>query len=180
MHRARIERAVVRLRAVTSRSRNATLRMQLVEHYNAQPPSGGGAEHIPSSRTFGDASVDWKLAAWQAQDEVTSPDLSPLVQHLVDRVLWKPGNSIMLQITLVSSDCTAAGSDCTAIFTADIASNAPKLDIYSVCKRPPSMVHIYSLQAGDRSRQARAYTSTLLPTRANGIRGQPQIGRAHV
>ena len=49
MHRARIERAVVRLRAVTSRSRNATLRMQLVEHYNAQPPSGGGAEHIPSS-----------------------------------------------------------------------------------------------------------------------------------
>jgi len=42
-----------------------------------------------------------------------------------------------------------------------------------VCKRPPSMVHIYSLQAGDRSRQARAYTSTLLPTRANGIRGQP-------
>ena len=55
----------------------------------------------------------------------------------------------------------------------ETASNAPKLDIHAVCHRPPNMVHIYSLQPADRSAETRAYASTLMPTGANSIRGEP-------
>ncbi len=68
---------------------------------------------------------------------------------------------------------TVLTAHATAMTACDTASNAPKLDIDAACKRPPSMVRIYSLQPADRSSQARAYTSTLLPTRANAIRGEP-------
>jgi hypothetical protein len=57
----------------------------------------------------------------------------------------------------------------------DTASNAPKLHIQAMCQRPPSTVQIYTLEPADRSSQARDYTSTLLPTAANSVRGQPLL-----
>jgi hypothetical protein len=52
MHKARILYAAVRFRALTTRSQAATLRIRLVQHYSAQPPTSGGAEHIPTSRVY--------------------------------------------------------------------------------------------------------------------------------
>jgi hypothetical protein len=52
MHKARIQYAAIRFRALTTRSRAATLRIRIVQHYSAQPPTSGGAEHIPTSRVY--------------------------------------------------------------------------------------------------------------------------------
>ena len=94
--RARVLSAAIRLRALTTRSNtgDATFRLRVVDHYSASPPAAdpGGAfgamEHLPTSRVFfaGVEPVEWVVPSWQAQGDVVSADVAPLLQHLVDQV----------------------------------------------------------------------------------------------
>ena len=74
---------------------------------------------------------------------------------MTDGNKWKPGNRMLIQMTLISSACTQPGSACTTLFAADTASNAPTLRITAICNRPPNLMHIYTLLPPDRSLAAR-------------------------
>jgi len=60
------------------------------------------ADYDVSSRTATSASVTWNPSAWTSGDNGTaqkSPDLSSIIQEIVDRAGWYNGNNIVIKIT---------------------------------------------------------------------------------
>lgn len=67
------------------------------------PLSFGSEAYDLSSRPTTDAAVAWSPAAWpepgQTAAEPQTPDLSPIVQEIVDRADWRQNNALALFIT---------------------------------------------------------------------------------
>ncbi len=61
----------------------------------------GSADHDISTRTMTSAAVQWQgVPGWtQVHATYRSPDLSPIIQEVVDRVGWSAGNALALIIT---------------------------------------------------------------------------------
>ena len=49
-----------------------------------------------SSRTKTSASVNWNLGDWVANNTYSSPDLKSVIQEIVNRAGWQPGNALAL------------------------------------------------------------------------------------
>ncbi|HPQ66390.1 MAG TPA: amidohydrolase family protein [bacterium] len=57
-------------------------------------PQFTAADDGPLHRTLTSAQVDWAQTAWTVNQEYSSPDLSAVVQEIVDRPGWEAGNSL--------------------------------------------------------------------------------------
>lgn len=70
---------------------------------HGNPPSFKGEKENLSKRTLSEASVRWRPGAWKEKGESgrlqRSPNLAPLLQSIVDRHDWEPGNAIVLMLS---------------------------------------------------------------------------------
>ncbi len=64
-------------------------------------PLGGSTNNF-SSRTKTSAQVDWNLSDWTSDTKYNSPDISAIVQELVDRAGWNALNEVSLFVNPLS------------------------------------------------------------------------------
>jgi type IV pilus assembly protein PilY1 len=64
----------------------------------------GNASDEVTGRSYTASRVNWTPGAWVADETYASPDLSPLVQEVVDRTGWCGGNALAFQIKHLSGD----------------------------------------------------------------------------
>jgi hypothetical protein len=98
---ARIVRAMVQFRAARASYGDCSLTIAAENDGNA-PPFLAVRKNI-SSRPRTTATVPWLPAPWPARGEVgadqQTPDLSPVIQEVIDREGWARGNAIVIIIT---------------------------------------------------------------------------------
>jgi hypothetical protein len=73
-----------------------TLKIQAFAADNATMPATGAAVTSAAKTT---ASVTWVLGAWTPGETITSPDISSVIQAVVNRPAWVAGNNILLFIS---------------------------------------------------------------------------------
>jgi type IV pilus assembly protein PilY1 len=73
-------------------SATLTLKGQAADDSNAFVSSDGNI----SDRGVTSASVSWSPGSWSTNNEYTSPDLKDVIQEIVDRANWQPGNALTL------------------------------------------------------------------------------------
>ncbi len=78
---------------------NSTSVTIYAEDSDNAPAIGGGNSNL-SNRTSTGSTVDWNnIPAWNSVNEIhQTPDLSSIIQELVDRPGWSSGNSMLLMI----------------------------------------------------------------------------------
>lgn len=103
-----IEQATLRLTGKGNQSGNNTLtvRVQNANNANAFSATAGNL----SSRSTGTASVNWGVGNWQDGQSYTSPNLSSLVQQVVNRSGWQSGNHVAFLIQGSSTSKRSARS----------------------------------------------------------------------
>jgi len=69
------------------------------------------ADYVGRARTT--ATVEWTVPDWDGSDHVTSPDISDIVQEIVDLGGWTSGNDLALFIEESSSDTDAYRDACS-------------------------------------------------------------------
>lgn len=94
---AKIARAVIRFTARYHESGSISLQIkgQADDHVQGFSSNNGNISYRPLTAT----SVAWNEAtAWSTGRTYDSPDLSGIIQEIVDRSAWEPGNSIALMV----------------------------------------------------------------------------------
>lgn len=113
---ARIVRAWIQLTADSEEAPPADAHLELrAEAIKDAPPFVEVARDV-SRRSLTERSVTWDPPTWFDPDDRTdaqrTPDLAPVVQEVVDRPGWSPGNALAVVISGTGTrTATAAGSD---------------------------------------------------------------------
>ncbi|WP_067514433.1 DNRLRE domain-containing protein [Endozoicomonas ascidiicola] len=89
--------ARLELTAYSSRNDSTNLRIQAhdTDSASAIVPKDGNI----SNRRKTQALTDWSLAAWERNRSYQSPDISSVIQEIVDRDNWKAGNNLTLLLS---------------------------------------------------------------------------------
>ncbi len=96
---ATINSAKVKFTAVRSDSKDVKLRFYGDDQSDSPQLNSGNP---PSNRVPTTATVDWEPAAWIKDDVYYSPDLSSIVQEIINRGDWASGNHLTFIETWVS------------------------------------------------------------------------------
>ncbi len=114
---ARIVRAWIQLTADSEEAPPTDAHLELrAEAIKDAPPFSAVARDV-SRRTLTERSVPWDPAPWFDPDDRTdaqrTPNLAPVVQEVVDRPGWSPGNALVVVVsgTGTRTAAAAAGSD---------------------------------------------------------------------
>lgn len=75
----------------------------------AAPTSSGDG----NGRTHTTAGTDWDITTWTTSVDYTSPDLTAVVQEVVDRAGWALGNALILYLVEDGSDSGAVNNAAT-------------------------------------------------------------------
>ncbi|KAJ9473443.1 Tyrosinase [Diplonema papillatum] len=102
-----IEARMVFKAAATSDSRNVVVSVALEQTGNAVP----WMVKLPSSRRYGD-NITWSMGKWYKGVVYETPDMSSLLQEIVDRPDWQIGNSIAATVFKLSSDGQRCATAC--------------------------------------------------------------------
>lgn len=145
---ATINSAHVEFRAYAGSGTN-TLTLQAEDSADAAPFTG--SSHEVSSRTFVTGSVSWPLpSSWCCGNTHQTPDISTLIQPIVDRADWSGGNSMVIYAQTPSTTATHRvrtydyGSSSAAKLVVDYDWTAPPPD-------PPVASFTYSTYSLDAS-----------------------------
>ena len=90
---ATINSAYIEFRAYGSGSGDTTVTFR-TEDIDDAPPFASSANNL-TSRNFGSASVDWTLGTWSSGSYYQSPDLTSIIQPVINRTGWFGGNSLV-------------------------------------------------------------------------------------
>ena len=101
---ATINSAKIKFTAVKSDSKDVKLRF-FGDDQGDSPQLN--ESNPPSNRVQTTAAVTWEPAAWIKNDEYYTPDLSPIVQEVINRGDWASGN----HITFIETYVSGSGSD---------------------------------------------------------------------
>lgn len=94
---------------------------------DADNPSVPSSASDAAGRTRTTAGVDWDPSVWAANTDYDSPDISAVIQEIVDRPGWTSGNNLLI---LWDDDGSTAGDHRVNAYSWDDATApAPKLTV---------------------------------------------------
>jgi len=98
---ANIDSAIIRFTCSTSSSGTVNLDLHFEDADDPAAPTSG-ADLVGRSLT---AAVDWDgVAAWVQNNTYDTPEISTILQNIVDRGGWTPGNAVTLHVKDSGSD----------------------------------------------------------------------------
>ena len=112
--------------------RNAALTLRITAQAADNPPTLGTSDYNISNRPDTVASVTWNVpaGAWYSGQYITTPDLTPIIQELINRPGWQDGNAMLFKIDAGLEDGGRTAHSFDSNFNL-----APRLVIqYSACE----------------------------------------------
>jgi len=122
---AEIVNAYIEFTAKVSLGSGAAMNLKINVEDSDNAAAFNGANYDLSSRTITSKKVHWDPAIWTANNTYQTPDISTLVQDIVDRSGWQSGNSLVFLLQYES----ASGEKRDAYSYDSSSANAPLLHI---------------------------------------------------
>ncbi len=119
-----------RLTLTACKSNSADLELRFYGQDDANPPTFENVNNNISDRPKTTAFTDWSPTAWTKNDTYTSPNMSVILQEIIDRPDWVSGNPVVLLATHVSG-----GDRCPYTRNGSV-SGAPQLSVTYTAAAP--------------------------------------------
>lgn len=107
-----------------SNNKSASVTVKIFGNDVANPPAVASAAQA-EALVLTTAGVEWPVEAWVAGDMYTTPDFSEVIQEIIDRQDWVPGNPIRIIIR----DYSSGGNNRTAYGGGANAGDGPVLSV---------------------------------------------------